>query len=206
MTTETHQQVRHSWKGEGSARVCQGCDMTATRHWLPASRRNLVRYARGGRSIISEHVPPCGDPLPAPKHDQATREQLATEAALRAKAVMQSDPDAAIRQLANAHVLDPSRSGTWSRYEQATRAAAQPKVLQAVHVIEPRVWLGHFIGEKVSGACGHEFIRPQRGTDEKCLSCQTAERMRNPERITQAGFQELPDHIRSMARQPQREA
>jgi hypothetical protein len=181
--------ARHSWTGEHT-RVCDrdGCGMTARQHWLPNSQRQLTIYEKDGRSVVSERVPRCGQPLPESSLSQAERGQLANQVALQAKAALQAgDHDRAIRQLAVCRVLDPSRDGTWSQHEQEVRCAHQSVTrsqpgMQSAN--QTRVWLGSedsgepCYGEQVRCSGGeHEFIRPHGATYETCLKCQTGERI-----------------------------
>jgi Protein of unknown function (DUF4031)/Bifunctional DNA primase/polymerase, N-terminal len=165
------QRARHSWEpaDEGTKRCTRdGCGLQATRRLHPTERRWLTTYTQGGRTIVADRVPACGQDLP---HGAGTEEMrhLATEADRQAGLAFRTgDIDRAYRLLTDARALDPARQQLWDTRERQIRshvAARQPR--QVSHNTE----------KAPCPQCGESYVRPA-GETCPCLSCESQARLK----------------------------
>ena len=168
---QDQQRVRHSWEpaGEGTKRCTRGgCGLLATQRLHPTERRWLTTYTKGGRTVVADRVPACGDDLPQGAGAEQMQ-RLATEANRQAGLAFRSgDIDRAYRLLTDARALDPARQRLWDAREKQIRAhvaAEQPR-----HV-------AHNTETAPCPQCGNPYVRPV-GETCPCLSCESQARLK----------------------------
>jgi hypothetical protein len=168
---QNQQRARHSWEpaGEGTKRCTRdGCGLLATQRLHPTERRWVTTYAKGGRTVVADRVPACGDDLPQGAGAEQMQ-RLATEADRQAGLAFRSgDIGRAYRLLTDARALDPARQQLWDAREKQIRAhvaAEQPRQ------VSPNT-------EKAPcPQCGNPHAQPV-GETYPCLSCESQARLK----------------------------
>jgi tetratricopeptide (TPR) repeat protein len=168
---QDQQRVRHSWEPVGEGTKCcarDGCGLLATQRLHPTERRWLTTYTKGGRTVVADRVPACGEDLQRGAGAEQMQ-RLATEADQQAGLAFRSgDIDRAYRLLTDARALDPARQQLWDIREKQIRAhvaAEQPR--QVAHNTE----------KAPCPQCGNPHVRPI-GETYPCLSCESQARLK----------------------------